>query len=311
MAMCAATHGTVSGLCALSRSNERRHVARTLWAAVAPLIVLARLLAAATTVHAQGPDVPAGELVRQTVANEVRAANAGGHYMYRLTKVTPSGSETQQIIETREWAIGRMIRRDGRPLTSREQQQEVDRLNKLRRDPRRVKALQETLHHDEQRVRRLMRALPDAFEYEYGGTGTDEAGRSLLRLTFRPNHAYDPPSRDLAVLTGMEGTMLIDATARRLVRVEAALVRDVDFGWGILGRLYRGGEFLLEQRNVGADRWAISTLRLHFKGRVLLLKSINIDSLMRTSDFRRMPDDLTLEQGLARLLAQGETTDNR
>ncbi len=156
-----------------------------------------------------------------------------------------------------------------------------------------------------------MRALPDASEYTYAGTEVDDAGRSRVRLTFRPRSAYDPPSRELAVLTGMEGTMLIDATARRLVRVDATLIRDVNFGWGILGRLYRGGHFLLEQRDVGAGRWAITTLQLDFRGRALLLKSITIASLSRATDFRRMPDDLTLEQGLARLLTEGQTTSSR
>jgi hypothetical protein len=278
---------------------------------IVPLLVFARLSPGATAAPAQGPDVPAGELVRQTVANEVAAANAGGHYMYRLTKVTPRGSETQAIIETRDWAIGRLIQVDGSPLTPERQRKEISRLDTLRKDPRRVSALKEELHHDEQRVRRIMRALPDASEFTYAGTEVDDAGRSRVRLTFRPRSAYDPPSRELAVLTGMEGTMLLDATARRLVRVDATLIRDVDFGWGILGRLYRGGHFLLEQRDVGAGRWAITILQLDFKGRKLLLKSITIASLSRATDFRRMPDDLTLEQGLARLLTEGQTTSSR
>ena len=272
------------------------------------LLVLAWLSVAAVAAHAQGADVSASELVRQTVANEVTAANAGGHYMYRLTKVTPRGSETQAIIETRDWAIGRLIEIDGNALTPARQRKEIQRLDSLRGNPERVSALQEKLHHDEQRVRRIMQALPDAFEYDYDGTDADEAGRRRVRLTFRPRSTYDPPSRELAVLTGMEGTMLIDATARRLVRVDATLIRDVKFGWGILGRLNRGGRFQLEQRDVGADRWAITALRLDFKGRALLLKSITIDSVTSTTDFTRMPNDLTLEQGLARLLAEGETT---
>lgn len=278
---------------------------------VVPLLVFGRLSPGATAAPAQGPDVPAGELVRQTVANEVAAANAGGHYMYRLTKVTPRGSETQAIIETRDWAIGRLIQVDGSPLTPERQRKEITRLDTLQKDPERVRALAEELHHDEQRVRRIMRALPDASEFTYAGTEVDADGRSRVRLTFRPRSAYDPPSRELAVLTGMEGTMLIDATARRLVRVDATLTRDVSFGWGIVGRLYRGGHFLLEQRDVGAERWAITTLQLDFKGRVLLLKSITIDSLSSATDFRRMPDDLTLEQGLTRLLTESQTTSSR
>ena len=150
------------------------------------LLVLAWLWVAAVAAHAQGADVSAGELVRQTVANEVTAANAGGQYMYRLTKVTPRGSETQAIIETRNWAVGRLIRIDGNALTPARQRKEIQRLDSLRGNPERVSALQEKLHHDEQRVRRIMQALPDAFEYDYDGTDADEAGRRRVRLTFRP-----------------------------------------------------------------------------------------------------------------------------
>ncbi|MFZ3266185.1 MAG: hypothetical protein WA172_19420 [Terriglobales bacterium] len=113
---------------------------------------------------------------------------------------------------------------------------------------------------------------------------------------------FDPPSRELRVLQGMAGTMLVDARLDRLVRVEAQLVRDVEFGWRILGRLYRGGTFRLEQQDVGSGRWEITILALHFTGKILLFKSIDIDSVRKAADFRRMPDTLTLEQGLALLL---------
>jgi hypothetical protein len=41
---------------------------------------------------------------------------------------------------------------------------------------------------------------------------------------------------------------------------------------------------------------------MHFTGRILLFKSIDIDSVRRSTDFRRMPDTPTLEQALALLL---------
>lgn len=49
----------------------------------------------------------------------------------------------------------------------------------------------------------------------------------------------------------MEGAALIDPVAERFVRVEVKLSPGVEFGWGILGRINRGGIFLLEQQNVG------------------------------------------------------------
>lgn len=104
------------------------------------------------------------------------------------------------------------------------------------------------------------------------------------------------------MLPDMAGTMWVDSKVDRLVSVDAQLVRDVEFGWGILGRLYRGGTFQFEQKDVGSGRWAITTLAMHFTGEILLFKTIDIDSVRKVTDFRRLPDTLTLDQGLALLL---------
>jgi hypothetical protein len=100
----------------------------------------------------------------------------------------------------------------------------------------------------------------------------------------------------------MEGTMLIDPVDERLARVEAELFRDVDFGWGIFGRIRRGGSFLLEQQGVGSDRWAITTLSMHYTRRIVLFVNIRTDSVSKESDFQRMSNNLTLQQGLELLL---------
>jgi hypothetical protein len=271
---------------------------------VYPLVLLMASSAGAQSVASLSP----AELVRKTVARELAAANAPGHYMYRMTETGPRGSRTREVIETRNWLIGRLIFINGQPLRPEQQQKEDARLRKLLTDRTALRALQKRQHRDEERVRRIMRALPGAFLYEYAGAEREEGGDELARLNFRPNPSFDPSSQELRVLQGMQGTMVIDSTVDRLVRVEAQLVRDVEFGWGILGRLYRGGTFLLEQRDVGSGRWAIAILGMHFTGKILLFKSINVDSVRRATDFRRMPDSLTLEQGLALLLNQTKMT---
>jgi len=121
-------------------------------------------------------------------------------------------------------------------------------------------------------------------------------------LKFRPNANLTRRSLELRVLQGMEGTMLIDPVDERLARVEAELFRDVDFGWGIFGRIRRGGSFLLEQQGVGVDRWAITTLSMHYSNRIVLFVNTRTDSVSKESNFQRMSNDLTLQQGLELLL---------
>ena len=98
-----------------------------------------------------------------------------------------------------------------------------------------------------------------------------------MHLKFTPNPKFDPPNHETAVYVGMQGDMVIDENAMRIAKIDGTLFRDVDFGWGILGRLYKGGKFIIEQRDVGG-RWETVRETLQFNGRILLFKSLTIDS---------------------------------
>ena len=271
--------------------------------------IVAFIIAASVAVaRGEESNTKPSDLVREAVARELRAAAAPGHYMYQLHKETPERSETRAMIETRGWLIGRLTRINGKRLTPQQRQKEDDRLARLLNDTNALRKEEADQHKDEQRVKEMVKALPEAFVYEYGGFETNSGGDRIERLTFAPNPAFHPSTRELAVLTGMKGTMLLNTTAMRLERVEATLLRSVSFGWGILARLDPGGTFVLEQVPVGNGRWVTRKLALHFGGKLLLFKSLRIDSTLTTSDFRRMPDDLTLIQGLDLLKKQDEMT---
>ena len=254
----------------------------------------------------KGEDTKPGELVRQAVARELKAADTPGHYMYQLRKDTPERSETQAMIETRDWLIGRLTRINGKPLTSQERKREGDRIARLLDGTNALRKEEASRRKDERRVKEMVSALPEAFVYEYDRSETNSDGDRLERLTFAPKVGFYPSTGELAVFSGMKGTMLVNTTAMRIERIEATLFRSVSFGWGIVARLDPGGTFVFEQVRIGDGRWAIKKLAVHFSGKVLLVKSLHIDSTLTTSGFRRMPDDLTLRQGLELLKEQVE-----
>lgn len=271
-------------------------------------LVWVLLLASRGAAQTQSPDVAARELVRQTVAHELAATDTGGQYVYRVHEETPRSSETRVMVETRDWLISRSILQNDQPLSPAQRQQEKERVRDLLTNRARLVKLQTEKHSDEARVHRVIQALPDAFLYKHTGAEKDSTGRELALVTFRPNPEFRSRSTELRVLQGMEGAMLIDCVAERFVRVEGKLCRDVDFGWGIFGHISRGGSFSLEQQAVGHDQWAITTLALHYTSRRLLLISSRVDSVTKASDFRCIPDDLTLPQALGLLLDQDPMT---
>jgi hypothetical protein len=250
------------------------------------------------------------ELVRAAVANEVAAANDNStKHMFRSRKQTSQGSQTRLYVETREAMAGLTIAYNDQPLAPEQMQGEEGRLAGLVANPEQLKHKHSQEQESAERTLRIVKALPDAFLYDSDGEerGTAVLGKDdarLVRLKFRPNPAYHPPSHVEDVLTGMQGVVLIDSAARRIARIDGTLFKEVSFGWGILGHLDTGGHFLVEQSEIGDGSWDISHMGLTFTGKILLFKSIAIKSDEVFSDFRRVPDDTTFAQGVEMLKAE-------
>ena len=260
------------------------------------------LVAFSAVAQTPAPGVTATELVRQTMAHELAAANASGHYMYRIEKQTQHGSTIRDTVETRKWLISRLVLKNGQPLAPAQRQREDERLRDLLTNPASLQKLQIQEHKDEALARRMIKYFPEAYVFYYDGTEKESSSRKQILVKFRPRASVTSDSREMRVLQGMEGTMLIDPVDERLLRVKAALFRDVDFGWGVFCRIRRGGSFLVEQQGVGSDRWAITTLSMHYSSRIGLFVNTRTDSVSKTSNFRRMSNDLTLRQGVELLL---------
>jgi len=269
------------------------------------LISVAAMVAVrgAASLHAQAPAESPADMVREAVKNEISASNNDPKFMFRERKQTPHGSQTKLIVETKEATAGILVAIDDKPLTAQQRQGEEARLTALANNPEERKKKQKAEREDANRTMRMVKALPDAFLYEFDGTepakpGIGNLGDELVRLKFRPNPSYNPPSRTEQVLTGMQGYILIDANKHRIAKIDGTLFKDVGFGWGILGHLDKGGHFLVEQGCVTNGDWDITRMSLSFTGRVLLFKGINIKSEEVLSNFRPAPPNLTFAEAV-------------
>lgn len=243
------------------------------------------------------------ELVRRTVQREIAAGNSDKRAMFMGRKETLHGSQTKLIVETRDGMAGMMVAINDKPLTPEQRRTEESRLAALVSNPEQLRRKQRSEKEDAERITRIMRALPDALLYEPDGTevGNQEVGKTgdqLVRLKFRPNPKYDPPTRVEQVLTGMQGYLLIDTDKCRIARIDGTLSKDVGFGWGFLGHLDKGGHFMVEQAEVVKEGWEVTRMSLSFTGRILLFKGIKIKSDEVFSNFRSVPSDLSFAQGV-------------
>ena len=267
------------------------------------------LLSLACLASAGQLTIPPADLVRQTVQNETAVANNSPHHMFISIRQTAHGSHTKLYCETRDAMAGMAIAYDNQPLTAQQRAAEDSRLDDLINNPAELVKKRQREKDDAERTTRIVRAMPDAFLYEYDGTeggklGLGKAGDELVRLKFRPNPKYEPPTRVEQVLQGMQGFLLIDANRRRIARIDGTLFKDVGFGWGILGHLDKGGHFLVEQADVGEGTWEIVHMSLAFTGKILIFKRLDIRSDEVFSDFHEVPKDLSFAQGVELLKKQ-------
>jgi hypothetical protein len=115
-------------------------------------------------------------------------------------------------------------------------------------------------------------------------------------LKFRPNPKYRPSSNEAKVFHNMEGVLLIDAKQTRLATLSGKLSSDVDFGFGILGKLEKGGTFEVVQSEVAPKDWEVSFLDVHISGRALFFHSIGEQQHEVRSQFKPVPSGLSLAQ---------------
>ncbi len=258
-------------------------------------------VALATTFSAwsQPPEYEAHprDFVRVAIYNELHAHANGEHFMWKDTDKKPKATTTKLMIETKQGVISRLISLNGRPLTAQERAQDDVRVNRLLSDPSALRKKQQEQRDDEAHVQKLLAAIPDAFIFKYDGVENSPSGK-LVHYTFQPDPNFDAPNHEARVFEGMKGDLLIDLDAKRISKIDATLFQPVDFGWGILGRLDRGGRFLIEQRCIGGTRWETTHSVLHFTGKALMFKPINIQEDETLFDFQRVDNGLSVAQGI-------------
>lgn len=238
--------------------------------------------------------MPAGQLVREVVYNELHDHQTHGSWRYWIERYSRAGTRLESQVETSDGPISRLALSDGHPLTAEAQEQEETRLEKLMNSPdeqaRNIKHYDE----DEERIGRILSMLPDAFAYEYEG---EENG--CYRLGFHPNPDYPAQSIESRVFHAMSGTLWVNARYKRLARLQGRVDENVDFGFGILGRLYKDGWFRLDRVQVSATDWKTERLEVHMNIRALLVKTFARETSEVRGGFVPVPAGLTLEQGLA------------
>jgi hypothetical protein len=152
---------------------------------------------------------------------------------------------------------------------------------------------------DDKRAAQMLNMLPDAFIW----TKVKQDG-TTTQLHFRPDPGFHPPTWEARVFAAMEGDMVVDGSGHRIASLKGKLIREVKFGWGMLGALKPGGSFDVERRQVGGGmlQWQITETHVHIQGHALIFHSISEEEDEVKSKFEQLPSNISLEDAEQRLM---------
>ena len=233
-----------------------------------------------------------GQLVRQVVWNELHDHQTHGYWRYWIEKHDTNGMHRDRQVETAQGPMNWLESVNGQQLNQQARHREERRVAQLLGSPTDLAKLRQQYEADEGRIGRIMALLPDAFVYRTRGEHD-----GLIELEFQPNLNYQASTVEARIFHAMAGQVWIDKRMKRLVRIDGTLQENVDFGFGLLGRLMHGGWFSLVRRQVSATDWKTESLEVHMTGRALLLATITRETSERRGGFEPVSSRLTLAQG--------------
>lgn len=241
--------------------------------------------------------------MRQVIDSEIKAQDKDHtHWMYRQKTVAPA--QTLEVVETPKGNVMRVIARNGQPLTGDEQKKEDQTLAKLATDPSEQQKLQRTQDADSRKFRELFKLLPQALTFTDAGQDGDRT-----KMTFQPNPAFHPSSREARAFNAMDGQLVFDTRQKRLVEFTGHIKSEVRFG--ILGHLDPGGSFVVRQQDVGQGHWEVTFLKVNIHGRALFFKTISTQQDLTNDEFKRVADDVNFAKAVDLLKKPAAPTEEK
>jgi hypothetical protein len=254
------------------------------------------------------PDIPA--LLQQLKENEDKIDELLEKYTYTQTEtkrqIDSSGQVRDKETETFEMTfykgnrIRRLIEKNGKPLSSGEEADETRRIEKRIREIEKKEAEKARKAAREREVAQDGSGPPD----DERGQRVSVAdvlrasklvnprrerfrGRDVIVFDFEPLPGYKPQKNYEKFFGKTAGAIWVDAADKQVARVEARLVESYKVGGGLLASLKEGATFVIEQDRINNEIWLPSRADINLGVKVLLVKGINVNSVVTYGNYKR------------------------
>jgi hypothetical protein len=101
--------------------------------------------------------VSANDLAQRVITNELNFQDDHTNWMYRLEKEQYGKKQVEEIVETKEGSLSRLLSINDRPLTAKQQEKETQRMQELMTSRNAKRKLQRALDAATLQGRRLFK----------------------------------------------------------------------------------------------------------------------------------------------------------
>lgn len=246
------------------------------------------------------PDIQT--LLKEVQANQDRIEEIQESYTFNETTVArevgKDGSlrekeaETNQITYYKGNAIRRLIERNGKPLSEKDQEKEDKEVAV------RVESLEKKIAKQEKKgppeegqrvsIAEVLRAssLVNPRRERF-------RGRDVIVFDFEPNPAFDYKNAKsiLKFFGKTAGVIWIDQKDKQVARLEAYLADSFSVAAGLV-KLRKGASFSMEQDRVNDEIWLPFSRDINMSARVLLVRGMNFNQTTKFSNYKKFKTEV-------------------
>ena len=222
------------------------------------------------------------DLVVRTIANQHRN-DAAVDLFERLERQvernasTPSRileDKTYRVVPTGSGNIKILVKVRGQPVSVAGYQRDLHTWQAILSvavhpgDPRQAASLAKQKRKLKDRAY-FVDTVPDAYRISWIGRDVRD-GRNFEKLLLEPNFNYVPRGNSTDWLVHARAMVWIDSQAAQVAQIDAQIIRDISFGGGILGKIYHGGHFIMDQAEASSGIWEPILFQYDIAGRKFL-----------------------------------------
>jgi hypothetical protein len=249
------------------------------------------------------PDIPT--LLRELQANEDKVENMLDRYSYIQKHIRreigkdgvlrEKESDTFQLSFYKGHRMSRLIEKNGKALSASEQADEdKDAGKRVEEIEKKIAKRDATGEDGSERDRRVSIAEVLRASKLTNPRRERFRGRDVIVFDFEPNPSFDfKNAKSMLKFFGkVAGAMWIDEKDKQVARLEAFLADSFNIGGGVLAKLRKGASFTLDQERVNDEIWLPSTADINLSVRVLLVKGIDLNQVIRSYDYRKFETEV-------------------